>query len=265
VPYRLGESIFDQQQAAGNDQRTKEPQAPPAASSESAKPAEPAAERAVQPPPAGAGPAPDATGAGASDTAAPAPSSARDRGGNVEAVLGQEPYRPGRLWSFPRIEPGIGVDELNDILRRAKKAQEDVTRERAALEQRRAELDAREQDIADRQQLVLSKMTEVEQMRARLQAEVDDFRNTVLLIRDDESAGLKALATTLQGIEPSKAASVIIKWWETEEGQTKALKVWTVMDPDAANAILGEMDVELVRQVLDKRLKVVREPAKPKG
>ncbi|MEZ5967096.1 MAG: hypothetical protein R3F56_24880 [Planctomycetota bacterium] len=182
----------------------------------------------------------------------------------VDSVLGQGQYRPGRLWNFPQIETGIGVDELNQILLRARQQQLELERDRAALQKQQAELEARERDVADRQDAVLEKLRDVEQMRAKLQSDIDEFHNTVLLIRQDEVAGLQSVAKTLAAVEPKSAAAVIKKWWETEEGQTRALKIWTVMDPDPANAILAELDVEMIRQVLEKRLKVAREQAKGK-
>lgn len=182
----------------------------------------------------------------------------------VESVLGQGQYRPGRLWSFPQIETGIGVDELNQILLRARQQQVDLDRDRAAVQKQQAELEARERDVTDRQDAVLEKLRDVEQLRAKLQAEIDEFHNTVLLIRQDEVSGLQSVAKTLAAVEPKSAAAVIKKWWETDEGQTRALKIWTVMEPDPANAILAELDVEMIRQVLEKRLKVAREQSKAK-
>jgi len=182
----------------------------------------------------------------------------------VDSVLGQGQYHPGRLWSFPQIETGIGVDELNQILLRARQQQVDLERDRAAVQKQQAELEARERDVADRQDAVLEKLREIEQLRANLQSEIDEFHNTVLLIRQDEVAGLQSVAKTLAAVEPKSAAAIIKKWWETDEGQTRALKIWTVMEPDPAHAILDQLDVELIRQVLEKRLKVAREQAKAK-
>lgn len=182
----------------------------------------------------------------------------------VDSVLGQGQYRPGRLWSFPQMEAGMTADELNDILRRAREERLAIERDRGAIVQQRRELDARERDVADRQDAVLEKLREVEQLRAKLQAEIDEFQSTVLLIRQDEMSGLQSVAKTLASVEAKSAAAVIKKWWETDEGQARALKIWTVMDADAAHAILAELDVEMIRQVLEKRLKVVRAQTKAK-
>ncbi len=192
------------------------------------------------------------------------PDSTSDWRAKVDSVLGQGQFRPGRLWSFPQMEAGVSVDELNEILRRAREERTAIERDRGAIVQQRRELEARERDVVDRQDAVLAKLREVEQLRATLQAEIDEFHNTVLLIRQDELSGLQSVAKTLAGVEAKSAAAVIKKWWETDEGQTRALKIWSVMDPDAANAILAELDVEMIRQVLEKRLKVTREQAKAK-
>jgi hypothetical protein len=182
----------------------------------------------------------------------------------IDTVLGQGQYRPGRLWNFPQMEAGMTPDELNEILRRARQERSAIDHDRSVLLQQRRELEARERDVADRQDAVLEKLREVEQLRAKLQAEIDEFHSTVLLIRQDEVSGLQAVAKTLAGVEAKSAAAVIKKWWETDEGQTRALKIWSVMDPDAGQAILAEMDIEMIRQVLEKRLKVVREQGKTK-
>ncbi|HLU39045.1 MAG TPA: hypothetical protein VK081_06645 [Planctomycetota bacterium] len=250
LPYRQGTPLF-----AGDGG------AAPAANREGAsgEPEGGSAEAAARAPAdAGASPAPNGE-------VAPAPladAEGAEWRAKVDSVMGQGQYRPGRLWSFPQIEAGIGVDELNDILRRAREERAAVERERSALERQRTELAARERDVADRQDAVLEKLREVEQLRAKLQAEIDEFHATVLLIRQDETAGLQAVAKTLGAVEARNAAAVFKKWWETEEGQTRALKIWTVMDADAANAILGELDVETIRQVLEKRLKVARQQAR---
>ena len=190
--------------------------------------------------------------------------STADWNARVDSVLGQGQFRPGRLWSFPQMEAGMTADELNDILRRAREERLAIERDRGAMVQQRRELDARERDVADRQDAVLEKLREVEQLRAKLQAEIDEFQSTVLLIRQDEMSGLQSVAKTLASVEAKSAAAVIKKWWETDEGQARALKIWTVMEADAAHAILAELDVEMIRQVLEKRLKVVRAQAKPK-
>lgn len=182
----------------------------------------------------------------------------------THAMFGQGQYQPGKLWNFPQIESDLGADELNEILRRARLADGEIEREKARLARERTELEARERDVADRQEAVMKAMAEVLNERAKLQAEINEFHNTVLLIGKDEVSSLQTVAQTLAKVEPKSAASVIKDWWKTEAGQTQALKIWTVMDQDAANAILAELDVDMIRQVLEKRLKVAREQGKPK-
>lgn len=182
----------------------------------------------------------------------------------THALFGQGQYQPGKLWSFPQIESDLGADELNEILRRARLADGEIEREKARLARERTELEARERDVADRQEAVMKAMADVLNERAKLQAEINEFHNTVLLIGKDEVSSLQTVAQTLAKVEPKSAASVIKDWWKTEAGQTQALKIWTVMDPDAATAILAELDVDMIRQVLEKRLKVAREQGKPK-
>lgn len=254
LPYRVGPSVLTPQPAAGGGGQGAPAGGSGADASLAGGPGTPAA--------GATGMAQGEPHGGLGDAAKPDVNP--DWAAKIDSVFAQGQYRPGRLWRFPQIETGVGVEELNQILLRARQQQLDLDRDRSAVQKQQAELEARERDVADRQDAVLEKLRDIEQLRAKLQAEIDEFHNTVLLIRQDEVAGLQSVAKTLAAVEAKSAASVIKKWWETDDGQTKALKIWTVMEPDAANAILAELDIEMIRQVLEQRLKVAREQAKAK-
>jgi hypothetical protein len=249
LPYRQGKSLFE---GAGG---VAQPPSQPAGAQPEAEGGEAAAAPSAEL-------APGTDASEGSGDAPKTPETSQAWRAKVDSVLGQGQYQPGRLWRFPQIDTGVGIDELNQILLRARQQQLDLDRDRAAMQKQQTELEARERDVADRQEAVLERLREVEQLRAKLQAEIDEFHSTVLLIRQDETAGLQAVAKTLAAVEPKSAAAIIKKWWETDEGQTRALKIWSVMETEAANAILAELDVELIRQVLEKRLKVARTQAK---
>lgn len=182
----------------------------------------------------------------------------------VDDLMGEGQYRRGRLFQFQRLEGGMSSDELNEILKRAQKMQTDLENREKAIERRKQELDARETDIRDRQKAVADKLVEIQNERAKLEREVEDFHKTVLLIRHDEEKGFQDLARTLASFEPKKSADILLEMWQTEEGQVKALKILTVMDPEPADAIVGEFQTKQIRDFLEKRLKVIRQETKTK-
>lgn len=180
----------------------------------------------------------------------------------VDDLMGEGQYRRGRLFQFQRLEGGMSSDELNEILKRAQKMQQDLENREKAIEKRKQELDARENDIRDRQKAVADKLVEIQAERAKLEREVEEFHKTVLLIRHDEEKGFQDLARTLSSFEPKKSADILLEMWQTEEGQVKALKILTVMDAEASDAIVGEFQTKQIRDFLEKRLKVIREENK---
>lgn len=255
LPYRRGDSVL---QPTRNDAGHGDGQGDPAGGHGGA--ARP--ER-----PQGEGTRPKAEGAGepgAESATPPAPNgeSSAEFQRKLDQVVGQGRWRPGRLFDFKPIEPGITVDEINEIRRRANEAMAQVERERAALDKRKSELDAREQDIRDRQEDVLKKMREIEQARVQLEKDAEEFARRVVLIRADEEKGLKEVARSVAAQTPTRAAAILAEWWGREDTQARALKVLTLMETEAADAILAEMKESQVREVLDKRLRVLREDKK---
>jgi len=182
----------------------------------------------------------------------------------MDDLMGEGQYRRGRLFQFQRLEGGMSQDELNEILKRVQKMQTDLENSQRAIDKRKQELDSRENDIRDRQKAVADKLVEIQNERAKLEREVEEFHKTVLLIRGDELKGFQDLARTLASFEPRRAADILLEFWQTEEGQVKALKILTVMEPEPADAIVGEFQTKQVKDFLEKRLKVIREETKAK-
>ena len=182
----------------------------------------------------------------------------------VEDLIGEGQYRRGRLFQFQRMESGLSTEELNEILRRAQKQTGELEAREKALDKRKQDLDARDADIRDRQKAVDAKLLEVQGERGKLEREVEEFHRTVLLIKRDEEQGLKDIARTIASLEPKKASDVILRMWQSEEGKVQAIKVMTVMDEDAADAIVGEFQLQQVKEFLEQRLKVVRQGGKDK-
>ena len=79
----------------------------------------------------------------------------------------------------------------------------------------------------------------------------------------DEAPGLKRNAQTLAAFEPWKAAELIEEQWKTESGQDEVLKTLEFMDKNRLADILGELPSGIVQDLMQKRLRVVKEPAAP--
>jgi hypothetical protein len=182
----------------------------------------------------------------------------------IEDLMGEGQYHRGRLFRFERLEGGMSVDELNETLRRAQKQLAELETREKAIEKRKTDLDARDTDIRDRQRAVDVKLLEVQNERTKLEREVEDFHRTVLLIRQDEEKNLKEIARTMSSLEPKKAADLVLQMWQSAEGQVQAGKILVVMDPDAADAIVGEFETKKIKEILEQRLKFVRLETKDK-
>ena len=177
----------------------------------------------------------------------------------VEDLLGQGQYRRGRLFDFPRLESGIGVDELNEMLRRAREAQLAAEQERAALQRQAAGLAVREADVRDRYEAVARMMQEVETKRAELEAKIEAFNDQVILIQPADETALKGAARSLASLEPQVARDVLLTMWnENQEGKTRVLKLLSVMTAEASDAVLATMDPGQIREFIEKRLNVLR-------
>ncbi len=177
----------------------------------------------------------------------------------MESLLGQAQYRRGNFFKFPRLEGDISVEQLNRYLRAAKLALDDIEKRRSQLEVYESELEARQRDIEDRERMVSEQMSTVETARTELDKRIRDFQSEVLLVRRDEVPGLKEYAATLGALEPQKAMEHVVQSWETETGRDLILKVLAHMEVDKTNAILAELELPKLKEVLTQRLRVVIE------
>jgi hypothetical protein len=177
----------------------------------------------------------------------------------VESLLGQEKYRPGAYFTFPRLEGDLSVDQLNQYLRAARTALDDVEARRKAVDAADAELAARQRDIEDRERAIADQMVRVDAERRKLDERIKAFEDQVVLVRRDEIAGLRQYAQTLASFEPRRAMQHVVDAWQSEEGRERILKVLAVMEPDAADAILAQVEVPKLKDLLVERLKVVIE------
>ncbi len=179
----------------------------------------------------------------------------------MERLLGQGRDRTGGLFGF--VESKITADQINETWRKANKALEDAERRATVLDELESLLSVREQDLHDREAALAAKMKEIEGQQRKLDARITQFHQDVNLIRDDEVETLKSVGGYLASLELEMASLLIQDWWKTEEGQDRAVKVLSVMDKDAAAAIIGALPIQQVRGFLDQRLRLSRE--KPGG
>ena len=178
----------------------------------------------------------------------------------MEGLLGQQQYRPGSFFKFPRLEADISVEELNRYLRAAKVALDGLEKRRAKLETHESELDARQRDIEDRERLVADQMANVDLERARLDQRIREFEAQVILVKRDELPALQQYAATLEYLEARQSMEHVIMMWEaSEESKNKILKVLASMDSEKVNALLAEVELPKLKDILVERLKVVIE------
>jgi hypothetical protein len=177
----------------------------------------------------------------------------------TESSVGQGQYTRGRLFDFPRIQARLSVQDINRILEQTQAEKAAAARERAVLEQRRAELDAREADLRDREQRILEQIRGIEQSRTQLNERIEAFQTQVTLIDKQQAADLAGDAATLAAFEPQRAAALLLEWWKrTPADRAKVVRLLSVMEAEAANAILETMEVSQAREILDERAKVIR-------
>jgi hypothetical protein len=171
-------------------------------------------------------------------------------------------YTPGSYFKFDGMPAGMTPEQLNEACQRVQQQLAELDKRKAALDQREQEMQTLEQDIGRRQSDLGGERTRLQNLQRALEDRIEQFHQQVKMIRIDELAGLKKNAQTLASFEASKAAELVKDQWRTEAGQDLILKTLEVMDKDAANAILGALlDNAQIREILERRLRIAREPA----
>lgn len=169
--------------------------------------------------------------------------------------------KAGQFFQFPQMETSLTVDEINEIYRYAKQAQDAADKRLDALDEREKKLEQRERDVQDRGKALTGQILEIQRMERELQDKVEEFEAKVLLVSKSKEQDLKPYADSLATFEPDKAAEIVRNMWETESGRLRISMVLKIMDPDVSNAILSEMEVTEIKEILDNLLKVHREKA----
>ena len=110
--------------------------------------------------------------------------------------------------------------------------------------------------------MVADQMAKVDQARTKLDTRIREFEAQVLIVRRDEQPALQQYAATLANFEPTRAMQHVMQSWETEDGRDRILKVMAVMAPEAVDAIMAEVELPQLKDILVQRLRVVVEQGK---
>lgn len=186
-------------------------------------------------------------------------------GGQPEGRVKEARPAGDRLFDFDRLLPGISVEELDAALAHARRAAAEVVAARAELDERAQGLEARERDLEARQEQILRLLERVETERARVEARIAAFDGSAVVLRQDQEAACKAAASTVASLEPEVARALIEDYWRTAEGQAQAVRILAVMEPRRADAILGLLDTAVLRQILERRMSIVRGRVRGRG
>jgi hypothetical protein len=176
----------------------------------------------------------------------------------------RSPHGPGNYFRFDGMPAGIDAEKLNEAWQRVQTVEQDQKKRVASLDLREQELQSLEQDVARRQTELGRERAHLETLQKELDNKIEAFRQQVKIVHTDELPALKRNAATLASFEPAKAAELVVEQWKQERGQEQVLRTFEVMDTDAVNAILAVLPNQMIRDVLEKRLKIVREPEKKK-
>jgi hypothetical protein len=163
-------------------------------------------------------------------------------------------FRTGQLFDLARIEAaGLTVAEINAIVEQARADRRQLAAERAELRRQRLELEMRERDVEERRQL-----QEVVAERGRLEQAVREFNARVTEIRIDEMAALEEAARSIARLTPAAGAELMVEFWQGDDGPNKVVKLLAVMAADRADEILACLDTRRAREILEKRMTVIR-------
>jgi hypothetical protein len=179
----------------------------------------------------------------------------------VDSLMAQGQYRRGKLFEFPQLASGMSVAEIDEILASAQELRQALERQREALDQREAELAAREADLEDRERAVLERMREVLQHRGELEEQVAAFRRSYSLVASNEAAELQSYAETLSALPAEKSSQIILRYWQTEDGADKAVKILKLMEKDPRDELFNLLTAEQTQAILDRLARTVVEPA----
>ncbi|MEI6128798.1 MAG: hypothetical protein WCR59_01910 [Planctomycetota bacterium] len=170
-------------------------------------------------------------------------------------------YSPGGYFRFDGMPAGLTPEKLNEAWARVQEVTADLEKRGKALDLRDRDLKLLADDIQRRWTELGKERSEVEGLQAKVDERIERFKEQVKLVRTDEVAGLKRNAQTLASLEPEKVAELIQAQWISDGGQDEVLKTLEFMSKDKVNEILAVLPNAMIRDLLQKRLKVSKEPA----
>ena len=173
---------------------------------------------------------------------------------------GNNQYRPGALFRFDAMPANLTPEMINDAWQRVQGLMAEVDRRRTSLEQREKELQDLQNDVSRRQADLGALQAKLDEMQRAIDAKIQKFQDQVKLVRNDEVAALKRNAASMASFEPARAAEIVQDSWKTEKGQDEVLRLMEFMDKDAVNEILKTLPLPLAQDVMNKRLRVSKEP-----
>ncbi|MSR38671.1 MAG: hypothetical protein EXS02_07525 [Planctomycetes bacterium] len=172
-------------------------------------------------------------------------------------------YSPGGYFRFDGMPAGLTPEKLNEAWARVQEVTADLEKRGKALDLRDRDLKLLADDIQRRWTELGKERSEVEGLQAKVDERIERFKEQVKLVRTDEVAGLKRNAQTLASLEPEKVAELIQAQWISDGGQDEVLKTLEFMSKDKVNEILAVLPNAMIRDLLQKRLKVSKEPPAP--
>ena len=168
-------------------------------------------------------------------------------------------FGSGELFDLRRLEAiGLTVDDVNAIVEQARKDRQAAAAERSELYRLRRGLEVRERDVAERHARLAKLMDDVVTERKRVEQAIQDFNERVTELRIDEVAALEETARTIGKLTPAAGAELIVEFWQGEDGPNKVVKILAVMNKDRADEILAHLDTRRAREILEKRMTVIR-------
>lgn len=174
---------------------------------------------------------------------------------------GSSQYRPGALFRFDGMPANLTPEQINEAWQRVQGLMAEIELRRTALDLREKELRVQQNDVSTRQSDLGALQAKLDEMQRAIDAKIQKFQDQVKLVRNDEVAALKRNAQTLAAFEPARAAEIVQDQWKTEKGQDEVLRLMEFMDKDAVNEILKTLPTPMAQDVMNKRLRVSKEPA----
>lgn len=166
-----------------------------------------------------------------------------------------EMTNPEKLFTLQGFEAPTDRDELARFYDETKRMRERLEREYAVMEQRRFEMQLREQDLEERRRSVDSLMAKVETGIQDIDAKKQQFEQDVTVFKESEKKRIKSEAGKLDLMQPQAASDYLLQL--CPEKEELAVKLFVSMDPEAASKVLELMDRVRGARLIEKATRVI--------